>query len=387
MNELLSSYVSFRNFCRCLRGGVSFGALLLAASVIPVKAEENANEPTMWIELGGQLERADVGIERFAPDFLSQIDASTFSSPIVMEGAPRYAVGAQGKLTFELHGWNFSASVRYGRSNKKRDVHEQTAAPQATVIQSIPALGIYRTFPVTARSDRFVSTAARFDESHAVLDFQVGRDFGLGLLGRANAGAGLRFAQFVSRSSVAIGANPDFSFDIVHITQHRVIRGQPVTFYTQNVEQMWHLYDAALNSTNSFNGIGPKLNLESSMQVAGSSAGPEFDFDWGLNAALLFGRQKTKTEHRETGRYESPNNFYAHTTVYQHGLTHHTRSRTVATPNVGGFAGFSLRFPNAKVSLGYRADFFFGAMDGGIDVRKTYDRNFYGPYATISVGL
>jgi hypothetical protein len=56
-------------------------------------------------------------------------------------------------------------------------------------------------------------------------------------------------------------------------------------------------------------------------------------------------------------------------------------------PNIGGFAGFSLKFPNARVSLGYRADFFFGAMDGGIDTRKTYDRNFYGPFAKISIGL
>jgi hypothetical protein len=63
------------------------------------------------------------------------------------------------------------------------------------------------------------------------------------------------------------------------------------------------------------------------------------------------------------------------------------RSRSVIVPNVGGFAGLSYRYSNAKLSLGYRADFFFGAMDGGIDTRKTYDRNFYGPFATISVGL
>jgi hypothetical protein len=59
----------------------------------------------------------------------------------------------------------------------------------------------------------------------------------------------------------------------------------------------------------------------------------------------------------------------------------------VIVPNIGGFAGLSVRFPNAKVSLGYRADAFFGAMDGSIDVRKTYDRDFYGPFATISIGL
>jgi len=56
-------------------------------------------------------------------------------------------------------------------------------------------------------------------------------------------------------------------------------------------------------------------------------------------------------------------------------------------PNLGGFAGLSFKYPNAKVSVGYRADFFFGAMDGGIDAHKSYDRDFYGPFATVSIGL
>jgi hypothetical protein len=50
-------------------------------------------------------------------------------------------------------------------------------------------------------------------------------------------------------------------------------------------------------------------------------------------------------------------------------------------------AGISFRYPNAKVSFGYRADLFLGAMDVGIDARHTKDRNFYGPFATISLGL
>jgi hypothetical protein len=35
----------------------------------------------------------------------------------------------------------------------------------------------------------------------------------------------------------------------------------------------------------------------------------------------------------------------------------------------------------------YRADFFFGAMDGGIDTAKKENVGFYGPFATISIGL
>jgi len=56
-------------------------------------------------------------------------------------------------------------------------------------------------------------------------------------------------------------------------------------------------------------------------------------------------------------------------------------------PNIGGFAAISLKFPNAKVSLGYRGDFFFGAKDSGFETRSTTDVGFHGPYATISIGL
>ncbi len=47
------------------------------------------------------------------------------------------------------------------------------------------------------------------------------------------------------------------------------------------------------------------------------------------------------------------------------------RVRTVVVPNLGAMAGLSFRYANAKVSFGYRADFFFGAIDGGIDTRKS----------------
>jgi hypothetical protein len=64
-----------------------------------------------------------------------------------------------------------------------------------------------------------------------------------------------------------------------------------------------------------------------------------------------------------------------------------TRSRSVIVPNIGGFAGVSFRYSAAKVSFGYRADFFFNAIDGGVDTRKNEDRGFFGPFVTISVGL
>jgi hypothetical protein len=125
----------------------------------------------------------------------------------------------------------------------------------------------------------------------------------------------------------------------------------------------------------------------------GDSRDASLMLDWGVNGAILFGRQKTHTHHQSTGK-----SFYhygpfltgpaaPHTTAVLPATPDHTRSRNVTVPNIGGFAGLSFKYPNAKVSLGYRADFFFGAVDGGIDARKTYDRSFYGPYMTVSIGL
>ncbi len=72
---------------------------------------------------------------------------------------------------------------------------------------------------------------------------------------------------------------------------------------------------------------------------------------------------------------------------YNHPQVNLQRSRSVVVPNVGGFAGVSIDFPNVKVSAGYRGDFFFGAMDTGFDTAKRSTIGFYGPFATVIIGL
>ncbi len=113
--------------------------------------------------------------------------------------------------------------------------------------------------------------------------------------------------------------------------------------------------------------------------------------DWGLNAAVLFGRQSAKSRHQTTARYGRGRNSIYHPTsrvvLPQRGPYTHTRSRNVTVPNIGGTVGLSWKLQNFKMSLGYRADFFFNAIDGGIDARKSENRAFYGPYASISIGL
>jgi hypothetical protein len=49
--------------------------------------------------------------------------------------------------------------------------------------------------------------------------------------------------------------------------------------------------------------------------------------------------------------------------------------------------GVSFHCSDAKISLGYRGDFFFDAIDGGIDTRKTEAQDFHGSFASVSIGL
>jgi hypothetical protein len=157
-------------------------------------------------------------------------------------------------------------------------------------------------------------------------------------------------------------------------------------------------YAGFASAHRSFHGVGPSLSWDASARLAGAKETSEVFFDWGVNASVLFGRQKAEGAHHTSAHFYSkykaslgtgaPLAGYA--LIYGNDPAHnraHARSHSVVVPNVGGFAGLSFRYANAKVSMGYRADLFFGAIDGGVDARKTYDRDFYGPFATISIGL
>jgi hypothetical protein len=369
--------------------GVSALALI-ANAALPVQAEES-NRPTFWIELGAQVEKVDGGQEHFAPPFTSSFVSNGFTPVEVVQRPPRYSNGAEGKITFapEESSWVFSAALRYGRSNAKRVRHQETAPASAERIQSIPLLGLYNKGLSSAISRRFADYRTRTDESHAIIDFKVGRDVGLGMFGHSEVDLGLRIAQLTSKSSAQIGANPDFAFSYKYYT---VLPPPlpPLSGYLKIPAQSWHLNDAEFELSRSFHGMGPSVSWDASARVLGNPDNTELTFDWGVNAAILFGRQKVEGRHATKERYRLPTNLSNLGNILITTYNYSTpvgRSRSVTIPNLGGFAGLSVRFPNAKVSLGYRADVFFGAIDGGIDARKTYDRAFYGPFATLSIGL
>ena len=385
MSELIKEYTARRNFRHRLLATASVLVLVASAGARSTALASDIDErPTVWIELGGQLSRLNAGQEAFSPGLMAGRPAMFDSSP-QFERSPLFSAEEDGKITLQPDNsdWSLSASIRYGRSTAKTHKHQQTyPKPFRLYYKSNGAF--FASWPAYAA--RFADTTSQKRESHLIIDFQVGKDVGLGMFGSRDGSsvvsAGVRFAQFTSKSNIALKSGPDWQF----IYSSPTFVGNYFTPAKVVSQQIYHSNLASLTARQSFHGIGPSISWNASMPVVGQPDAGELAFDWGVNAAVLFGRQKAQVQHQTTANY-AYGYFRQHRVQLSQASSHHTRSRSVVLPNIGGFAGISFRLPNAKVALGYRADFFLGAMDGGIDSRKTSDRNFYGPFASISIGL
>jgi len=378
MSELITTHGKSTSFQSRLMATVS--ALALTAYVASINAahSEEADRPAVWVELGGQMERMQGLSSPFTAPFMTAITPTPgpYSGDIFGKGqkSPHFAFGLEGKLTFqpENSDWLFSASIRYGRSHTNRHIHQQSPTPPATFNGSV----LPKTLALNAAA--FADSNMPFREHHTIVDFSVGRDVGLGVFGHDGAsqfGVGVRSVEMSSEEDLAIHGRPE-------IIIKRIGGGLPVgAFYNYT---MW------ASAERSFRGTGPSLSWNASAGLLGSRENGELMLDWGINAAVLFGRQKAATDHKTHAyvfgtrppKYNNYRSLYSH-----HTPSGSVRSRSVTVPNLGGTIGLSVKYPAAKVSLGYRADFFFGASDAGIDVRSTKDLGFYGPFATISIGL
>jgi len=406
MSELINTRTGNKSFRRQLLTTASGFALL---SAICGQAEANASDreadrPTVWIDLGVQLEQMSGKQEPFAPPFAANFPSNFFSPADIQKPLP-HSFGGEGAVSFEPHGsdWVFSAAVRYGRSNATRQRHQQTPNAKVPVHFSTPYgkyHGGYSLYP--SGHAKFSDVVAKQSESHFVLDFQAGKDVGLGMFGRQGTSvvsAGVRFAQFSSKANVNMRAEPDVNYPAAPLISIPARRA----FYTYDIVH-FHAYTGIANTERSFHGVGPMIAWSGSTPFMGTADTGEVSIDWGANAAVLFGRQKASGHHQTNTKsfykqYFDPGfnkldesavrlgRFLTNSVAYHSAAGGHGRMRSVVVPNLGGFAGISVRYSDVKLSLGYRADFFFGAIDGGIDTRKTENVGFHGPFATVSIGL
>jgi iron complex outermembrane recepter protein len=356
---------------------------LLASAHTADAAGSDTDHPTIWIDLGGQVENVSGQGDPFTPTFLAIYSNSSVMQSISPRQAqkPPFSFGEDGKISFQPQGsdWVFSAALRVGRSGGTRHVDHQTNKVWHTKYASnLPVQGHQLTV------EKFADTKVYRQEKHAILDFSVGKDVGLGMFGRESTStisAGVRFAQFTSKETFDIRARPDLQFKYL----------PSASYPTRFLLPYFHTYHATGHASRSFRGVGPSISWNASAPFAGNPQDGEMTFDWGVNAAILFGKQKAHVRHYETAHYVSALANLSADSRYQPAYSPrsggHPNVRSVTVPNVGGFAGLSYRYQDAKISLGYRADFFFGAMDTGIDVIKKSNATFHGPYASISIGI
>lgn len=399
MSELTNMHAAVASFRWQLLASVSAIAMIgftLEPSTA-MAADPDGDRPQVWIELGGQMEQLDQGEAQFVPPFIltTPRPAPETVDPLSVSHLPRNSYGAEGKLSFEPKNsnWIFSAAVRIGRSNSHQALHQQSYPtkgiprfqfppsfpPPATPIPTDPRLAL-----------QFIDVERQSAESHTILDFQAGKDVGLGVLGAGTSSVfnfGIRFAQFGLKSNIAFKSDPD-----AHPT-YASFYGIKAHIRSFGVGGVYHLNAATALTTRNFHGVGPSISWNASAPVLGNSQDGQVALDWGLNGAILFGRQHAKVHHQTTARYHAGAYLYASnfgdntTTPYRNAPPDRNRAHSVIVPNIGGFAGISFRYSQAKLSLGYRADFFFGAIDGGIDERKSEAIGFHGPFVTIGVGL
>jgi len=378
MSELIGLRKKSEDSRRNLLANVSLVALLgcTVAFSGAQAAVAGDNSPSVWIELGGQLERVDGTHAVWTPAFFDLAQPAVLATLEGSQRPSRYSSGAEGKISLMPRGsnWVLSAALRYGRVQNSRHLHYQTPG--------LPTVfGTFNKAPLVIKPARknFGDGQTTLGESHFVIDFQAGKDVGLGLFGNSVVSAGVRYTQFTSRSDETFHARPVLGYSpaIQYVSGgkyhsvHKVFR---------------QTYTATLHTARNTRAVGPSLSWDGSVPVIESHEGMMVGFEWGLNAAALFGRQRTLEDHRTTGYSLHYNGKVKSANHYTH-IASHNRSRSVFIPNVGGFAGVSLKFPNAKVNVGYRGDFFFNATDSGIDVRDAANQSFYGPFATISIGL
>lgn len=390
MSELINTNAEPAQSRFQLLGTASVLALLVA---LPVSAQAaGTSRPTVWIEGGYQFE----GVTGSETLFHAPLEAVTRANglPVLSDIASDLSLsrGAEGRITFQPKGsdWSLSLSGRFGRAHSVRKAYGEKEFVGPPMKQTINAstIGFYYYDKIVSPVDTaYVEQRSETTETHAIIDFQVGRDVGVGVLGRSTevvVGFGARYAQFSRRSNASGHGAPDLGFE--NIKSAGLVVPYKYKIWINNYASA-----ARVERETNLRAIGPALSMNNTTRLFGDEEDGALNLDWGANASLLFGRQRAETSHQATAKviknvYGSPVEFGMTGNIAAGPLTSR-RSRTVTIPNLGGFAGLSYRFTNAKLSAGYRADFFFGAMDRGLSHHKSSTTGFHGPFATIAIGL
>ncbi len=235
--------------------------------------------------------------------------------------------GLTGRLHFggklDTTGWTGAVGVTYGKSKTDNFSSNLGYSGEYAVFDGLSSYGMVK---------------AEYDEWRLMLDFEIGRDVGLGGSASARVFGGVRFAKFDGH-------------------------GHGMADYYYNGEY----YNLNGSTDHSFTGVGPRAGIDAWVPIA-----PNLDLDVSAAGAVLFGRRKL-----------------SYTVSYYYAGPSYSDSETdsATVPNVEASAALTYSVtPNFKISGGYRVEQFWNVMptveSGGI---KDDNRLFHGPFLRLTL--
>jgi hypothetical protein len=316
----------------------------------------------VWVE-GGAIWTGGDPVDVFYPStggYLTLFGGSNL--PGFFGFRPKLGFEAAGGFDHRISGtpWHVSGEVRYGEG--------RTSGSNSTSF-SLSGLG---GGGGGLGSVAFASTATGNDkETHGLVDFAVGRDFGVGK-DAVQFKAGIRLAEITANSSASLNSTETFAGITTPVP---TLGGGTTTSVTLS-----SLYNNSSNS--SFRGAGPRIGMDGTIPIRDG-----WVFDYLADAAALFGTQKFEQTTSTTATITP----LITTFVFFPGLggnsgpTVTKLASTVFNADLQFGVGYWIN-PNVKIAASYRVDAFWGALltfdAAGNSVKA--DRYYHGPRLTLT---
>ncbi len=338
----------------------------------------------LTVEISGQVQRHDAPAAHTAP-------ASFDTFPDVINPTNRqdadldWGDGREVRVTYRpgAAAWSLTGAIRYGRANKTNgQIHLKQEGEGACFAPAGSYLAGYCEPDHPSYQPLFVLKAPNWSDSiiqekeqHAIAEFKLGRDVGIGMLGDSHSrfSAGIRYAEFKSSTHAKMDGIPDWYL--------------PDGWYFVPIHR--HHYRADVDGVREFSGTGPVLSWEAAQRLFGSEEGGHLDLDWSITGGVLFGKQEstvTGTEGSDylQGQYRP---IYSLPDLVDTPVDIAPRSDDVTVPLVDLSLGLAYEAGRVKVGAGYRWERYFDVLDVGYDEHQDGDRTIDGPYFKLSVGF
>jgi iron complex outermembrane receptor protein len=328
---------------------------------------------------GGAVKMA-APAETYAPAWLSEYGPD-FPGPVTFSNDPDWGHLREARLTWSPNpSWKVVGAYRYGKASAA----SQGYADEFVKGGSFPGLK-YASDPtdVTYRESlpNHWAGSANVEEEFESVDFKVGRNVGIGFGSGSSSvlSVGVRYAELRSAIQIDMDGVPNrYSPEVFEY----------VDYFPNVPERHYTRYVHSSSAERTFEGYGPTLSWESGLRLLGDPVQGQVMVDWTLTGGVLFGEQASSHDENRLARYYHGNAQIENPTSVPYDETVSTiRSKDVTVPQLSLELGLSYAIQRVQVSLRYSWERYYGAIDGGLAERKTYDRTIQGPVAQISIGF